>query len=229
MVVIATRADNTPTILSDIQDAIYASILFVEIARKAESRFVQDDALPKGTQETCDVTYQLNKSFNNGKQTDIYAFVPQARIRQNEQPISRQQYCRHDSEPIDGNNQSDDNTKQQYRNTQGEHCRQAMHQFQRGRIFLIKIDASNTGIVHLLEELAESGSPFMPHPGFGKQKALTACRENTDTQSISKTQGAKAIQSTKHIMRIPKLKLRDKTCPSSFYHQRIPRRKRSIA
>ena len=46
-----------------------------------------------------------------------------------------------------------------------------MYQFQRIRIFLIKINTGNAGVMHLLEELLQISAAFVIHPGIRKKTA----------------------------------------------------------
>ena len=56
-----------------------------------------------------------------------------------------------------------------------------MHQFQRVRVFLIKINTGNAGVMHLLEELLQISTAFVIHPGIRKKPASIAVLKDTDT------------------------------------------------
>ena len=64
-----------------------------------------------------------------------------------------------------------------------------MHQFQRVRVFLIKINTGNAGVMHLLEELLQISTAFVIHPGIRKKPASIAVLKDTDTKVniLSKT------------------------------------------
>ncbi len=57
-----------------------------------------------------------------------------------------------------------------------------MHQFQRVRVFLIKINTGNAGVMHLLEELLQISAAFVIHPGIRKKPASIAVLKDTDTK-----------------------------------------------
>ena len=57
-----------------------------------------------------------------------------------------------------------------------------MHQFQRIRIFLIKINTGNAGVMHLLEEFFQVSPTFMIYPGIRKKTTSVPILKDTDTE-----------------------------------------------
>ena len=57
-----------------------------------------------------------------------------------------------------------------------------MHQFQRIRIFLIKINTGNAGIMHLLEKFLQVSPTFMIYPGIRKKTTSVPILKDTDTE-----------------------------------------------
>ena len=57
-----------------------------------------------------------------------------------------------------------------------------MHQLERFRIFLVQAYACYATVEDLSEELAQVGTPFVPHPCLGKQPAFASCLEDADAE-----------------------------------------------
>ena len=55
-----------------------------------------------------------------------------------------------------------------------------MHRLKRLRIFLVEVDAGDTAVVDLPEELTEIRAPLVPNPCFGEQTALASSLEYAD-------------------------------------------------
>jgi len=61
---------------------------------------------------------------------------------------------------------------------------------------LVQIDARNTTVIHLAEELLKVGSTLMPHPSMGEQPTRVACLEDTNREIniLAKTHLTKSTQ-----------------------------------
>ena len=75
-----------------------------------------------------------------------------------------------------------------------------MYQFQRIRIFLIKINTGNARVMHLLEEFLQISPTFMIYPGIRKKTADVTTFEYTDTEIniLTETHFRKSSQSLVH-------------------------------
>ena len=57
-----------------------------------------------------------------------------------------------------------------------------MHQFQRIRVLLVKIDTGNTGVVHLYEEFLQVCPALVIFPGILKKATGISTFKNTDAE-----------------------------------------------
>jgi len=57
-----------------------------------------------------------------------------------------------------------------------------MHQFQRIRVLLVKIDTGNTGVVHLFEEFLQVCPALVIYPGIRKKATGITTFKNTDAE-----------------------------------------------
>ena len=57
-----------------------------------------------------------------------------------------------------------------------------MHQFQRIRVLLVKIDTGNTGVVHLFEEFLQVCPALVIYPGIRKKPTGITTFKNTDAE-----------------------------------------------
>ena len=93
------------------------------------------------------------------------------------------------------------NTSQYYKNQKNNsYCkdgRQHVHQFERFRVFLIKVYTGYSGIVNLLEEFSHIRSALVPNPCSGEQTTGISSIENTYAEIYisTKTHVVKSSQS----------------------------------